>query len=214
MRRLEFTLCFLLFAAIRLVAGEPDYKFSIEGQPFEPLVLSLNGDNKHPQPGDLINLNEMLLTLGEQRICAFETAPEGAGILLENEDGRTNWVAACVKWTYKDGNMVILNPLEKLSEQEIHGLWGLRLDYWDDAIAKKIKAIDPQRTCVTITGQTAQGETKTLPPLLDGLCYLNVEQNSSEGLRNFTALKDQNLLVFLHLTMGRPEFLWTKLKRR
>ena len=125
--------------------------------------------------------------------------------MLERKDGTSHVVGAEVTWGYRDKERQNYNPLDRLSDDEIRGLWGVRVDLWTDAIAAKLRLLDPARACVTIgdgAGVSPQANLppgKSLPPLPKGLRYLHVHSTSSEGLDNVDRLVEQTELRYLSI---------------
>jgi hypothetical protein len=150
----------------KLPQTEVPYKFTFNGMPFKPHVTSLHGDPGHPQPGDLISVAGLLLTLGPERSCHFVTpaAPAKDGrLLIQLEGGKTRPVAAIVHTVHEDKKVVICNPLAKLSADEIKGLWGIHIGAWPNGIAA-LQAIE------NFTGREGMGvlvEAWLDPPLSD-----------------------------------------------
>jgi hypothetical protein len=66
------------------------------------------------------------------------------------------------------------NPLEELSPEEIHGLWGVYFDAWSDACRRKMEHINPERLCVALSDGAMQqrGGKLQFPPLPKNLRYL------------------------------------------
>jgi hypothetical protein len=196
-------------------ADDPAYEFTLNGKPFVPTVVSLHGNDTTPEPGDLICLDyRFLLTLGAERACHFETTPQDDGrVLLRLPDGQTRVIGALVTWTYQEDARVVFNPLAKLSPDEIHGLWGVYLDDWSDELGKKLAEIDPGRTCVTLgSGAAEDGERDgkrwgKLPPLPEGIRYLNVCEDTNMGIHGYESLARLTQLRFLAVrALTAPSF--------
>lgn len=180
--------------------GRRGFRFTLDGEAYEPEVLSLNGTPDAPRPGDVVEVEGLLLVLGPEGDRRLKSTPRNDGrLLLVAADGKEQVVGVQVSFTYEGDKKVVINPLAKLTDEQIRGLWGVRLDDWPEGIADKLNHLDPTRACVTITDRTAQGPDKRLPPLPSGLRYLCVNEHSSEGIRDYAALADQRGLRFLRL---------------
>ncbi len=215
-RHARYTLAIVVLTALAAaVSGSPrtladeSYTFTVDGEPYDPWVISLDGEPEQPRPGDLISIDRVFLTLGERRECHFVTTPEEDGrLLLRNADGSQRVIAATVNYEYGDLEddyaLVIYNPLAKLSAEEIRGLWGVRLNQWPQGIEGKLQHIDPLRTCVTVNHNTAQGEQAKFPPVPTSIRYLFVDENMNRGIEDYSPLARLSALRFLRLdTVGR-----------
>jgi hypothetical protein len=182
------------------------YSFAIDGEPCDYSQLysfSLDGARGRPAPGDVVHIDSLAVVLGPEGTYNFKTTPEEDGrLLLVAEDGSETVVGAAVGWTYKDDKRVVFNPLAKLTPGEVRRLRGVRLDGWPEGTAEKLEHIDPAGCCVTITDNAAQGELKTLPRLPPGLRYLSIDESSSEGMEDYSALAGQRELRFFRLDAG------------
>jgi hypothetical protein len=182
------------------------YSFKLDGKPFNPTVLSLRVAPDQPAPGDIIEINDMLVTLGPPGSYEYRTTPKEDGRLLQvRKDGGTDVVGASVGWTYKGREKVIFNPLNKLSPQEIRGLRGVVLDDWPEGIEDRLKHLDLELACVTISDNTAQGRKGpkvprgggSMPSLPEGLRYLHVRERSNTGIGDYSGLARYKALRFL-----------------
>jgi Leucine-rich repeat (LRR) protein len=153
-------------------------------------------------PGDLIALGTLLLTLGPERDCNFIIGPEDvdrnefAKVLLRLPDGRRRVVGVRVFSPSFGQTGRLINPLPKLSADEIHQLWGVYIDAWSNDIAEELRHVDPARTCITVAGNALiRKEGKNvLPPLPNDIQYLNTEGlhghvENGEPLRQWTQLR-------------------------
>ena len=66
------------------------HHFSLDGKPFSPEIVTVAGRRGELAAGDLIQVNGIWLTLGEERDYRFRSATEG--VLLEVGDNQTRWV--------------------------------------------------------------------------------------------------------------------------
>lgn len=111
-----------------------NYVFTLNDEPFTPEVMSLSGDPEHPQPGDVIQVGGILLTLVPERVCHFRITPDKYDpekILLVGKDGRESVIGVRIFWN--SGKKQYTNLLATLSEEELAGLWGVYVDdCWND----------------------------------------------------------------------------------
>ena len=186
-------------------AKEMPYTFSINGKPFAPRVFSLRGDPEHPQPGDLIALGELLLTLGPERDCPFIIPVEKRywsdfdKVLLRLPNGKQRIVGVRIFYKNRQFRQDFINPLKKLSEDEIHGLWGVYLNAWPDEVAQKLQHLEFARACITVdAGATVPlGEKEAFPPLPKDIQYLCL--HAGREISDFGILRQWPQLRFLSI---------------
>jgi hypothetical protein len=176
--------------------------FEVDGMPFEPRVLSVNGDPEHPAPGDVVFVDDIPLALGEGPAYRFRTTDDATDgrVYLLLPGGMERVVGARTKWTFdrQRKERVVRNLLEPLTDDEMKGLWGLHLDGWNEAVAAKVERIDPARTCIALTdscGGPWREPGHSMPPLPAGLRALVLDQTSSEGMTDLSSLAAQDALV-------------------
>lgn len=184
------------------------YSFILDGKPYEPRIISLNGTPDKPCKGDVLFVNEIAMVLDKPGSYSFRSTPKDDGLLLlVGNDGDDKVIGAQVDWTYRDKRKVVFNPFATLSTDQIKGLRGIRLNSWPDGLTKKLGYIDLNHTCVTITDDTATGRRSELPPLPEGLLYLNIDESSSMGVKDYNLLRKQSQLRFFALNaMGEDAF--------
>lgn len=182
--------------------SEVAYSFTLDGEPFAPRFFSPEGNTDRPRAGDLIDVARIRLTLGSDRKCDFVTTPREDGrLMLRLPDGTLRVVGANVDRTYKNKKRVAINPLAKLSTDEIRQLWGVRLDHWLEGIEKQLRHVDVTRTCFTVTDAAALTEPKALPPIPAGIRYLNIDESSNRGLTDLRGLNRLTSLRCLFLDL-------------
>jgi hypothetical protein len=175
------------------------YRFSVDGKPYEPTVLSLQGEPERPRPGDLIRIDDFLLVLGSEPDQRFSRGGKDLAptLHLELGGGRRLLCAAKIGWSFEKERKVVANPLAGRSAAELRGLRGLVLDEWPAGIGALLAALDPERVALTITNTTAQGKERRFPPLPATLRHLRVREWSSEGIRDYAPLASLRALRFL-----------------
>jgi hypothetical protein len=192
--------------------GEEAYFFTLDGKPFTPEIVSLRGDAAHPQPGDLLRIDDLLLTLGPEHACHFVTTPDEDGrLLLQAAGGPQRVVGALVRWHYVDDRKVVYNPLARLPPDEVRRLWGIYLDEWPDGVAEKLKQADASRTCLTLTDNVVQKESGKMPSVPADTQYLCVEERSNSGIRDYQALGALTKLRYLSIRAMTAEALDARL---
>ena len=164
--------------ALSLVLPEEGPTFLLDGQPFTPAIE----DGR-------ISVKGITLTLGTEREYRFRSAREG--VLLELPGGGTRWVGVRAERTY-DGGLGFVDGLAPLSEAEVRGLWGLRVEVWNASIAAKVKWLDGSRVALSL-GQSYSAQGQDLPDLPPGLRYLDAMHFARWG--SLARLRD---LEFLH----------------
>ncbi len=177
---------------------EQAYVFTLDGKPFTPEIVCVLGEPASPQPGDLIRVGRLLLTLGPERDCHFVSTPQEDGrLLLQTDGGESRVVGASIGWSFRGEEKTIFDPLARLSPDEIRGLWGICLDEWPEGVAGKLKQADPARTCIVLTDNAAQDPEGKMPSLPPEIQYLAVDEHSNTGIRDYQALQDLRALRFL-----------------
>src|SRR5262249_51868869 len=159
----------------------------LNGQPFEPRLLHLDGTPVQPAPGDLVEVAGALMVLGTEKKQAYHVlSPEDGVVWAEGPGGRRSPAAVRVSWHYtneKDAGggykRELINPLQKLGPKEIHEIRGAELDAWSDDLPGALKHLDPQRVCVLLTGDAAAGPGRCFPPLPAKLRYVAVQETNN-----------------------------------
>ena len=181
----------LAFANRASAASEarPGYDFFLDGAPFSPATVSVMGREGELAPGDLIEVNNLWLVLGEEHEYRFRSAHEG--VLLELGDGRTRWVGVRVEPDYHGDGPGFVDGLAPLTPEQVHGLWGLRAETWTPSCAAKARFLDVSRVHLTL-GQSVSKGHDDLPELPSGLRYLEamhfVDWKNLERLRDLVYL--------------------------
>lgn len=143
------------------------YRFSIDGKAFSPEAVTVTGRPGELAPGDLIQVNGIWLTLGEEHEYRFRSATEG--VLLELGDGRTRWVGVRVEPNYGQSPDFV-DGMAPLTPDEVRGLWGVRAETWTRSCATKAAFLDLTRVHLTL-GQSAVKGHNDFPELPQGLRY-------------------------------------------
>jgi hypothetical protein len=167
------------------------YRFSLDGKPFSPETVTVTGRGGDLAPGDLIQVNGIWLTLGEERDCRFRSATEG--VRLELGDGRTRWVGVRVEPHYGHSREIV-DGMAPLTPDEVRGLWGVRAETWTRSCATRAAFLDLTRVHLTL-GQSGVEGHDDLPELPRGLRYL--EAMRFVGWKNLRKLLDLRYLDVL-----------------
>jgi len=148
-------------------------------------------------------------------------------VFLELPDGRRKVVGAVVttwiRWKDVDENErkqagsvlppyeeVLVNPLETMSPEDIHDLWGIHLRQWPAGIEEKLAHVNTDRVCIVIDdyagigGKSARYGRPIFPPIPVKTRYLVVKNAMSPGLCDFTHLGQFRDLAFLIFRSGGP----------
>lgn len=209
--RPRWTSCLLLLASLLSVvvrsavgdekrAAETGYSFTLDGVPFTPYFLSPTGVVDRPHEGDLFEVAQMTLTLGKPSEYSFTTTPDDDGrLFLKMADGPQKVIGVEVDFDYEDDVRVSINPLVKMSPEEIAGLRGIRLDDWPTGIEDRLRHLDLSRACVTVTDFASIADSRELPPIPAGVRYLSVTESSNSGFTDLSGL--QRLAELRHLSL-------------
>ena len=156
-------LCVASCASPPRPAQEP-YRFTLNGRPFLPRVLSLNGTPEDPRPGDVLGVLDWYFVLGDERGGDLSSTSH-----LLRLDGRV--IAVRVEQGAKDD---LTCPLDDMTPDEIRGLRGIRLNTWDDAIEGALALANPTKLCVIIDDLWPLRHRGRVPPFFRGLRYFMV----------------------------------------
>ncbi len=105
---------------------------------------------------------------------------------------------------------VLVNPLETMSPEEIHGLWGICLRRWPAGIEEKLAHVNTDRVCIALNdyagvgGKSVRHGGPIFPPIPLKTRYLVVKNAMSPGLCDFTHLGQFRDLAFLIFRSGGP----------
>lgn len=163
----------------------------------------------------------------EGRDVEDRTSPKDGRVFLQLPDGRQKVVAVMVTQAAvrravaptESGadakrsptfDRVPVNPLDTMSPEEIHGLWGIHLNDWPEGIEERLAHVDSSRVCIHVSdsagigGQSSFFGGPVFPPVPTNIRYLIVRGTNSPGLRDFShfgRFHDLSFLIFR--SMGR-----------
>jgi hypothetical protein len=192
------------------------YSFQINGEAFTPEFIHLEGTADRPADGDLFDVwYHFRLPVGPDRKQSFEISPEDDTVLWSlTPGGRRRPAAVAVKWHYTDekdadgwNKRVLVNPLAKLTPDEIRGLRCVYLDAWGEGLADALRHLDPDRACMVVSGYGVEGEDRRrLAPLPAGLKYLVIQEDGNvAGIKDYRPLAELKALRYLTVnTMVAP----------
>jgi len=214
---------------------DPPYSFFLDGQAVRPRWYSINGDADAMRRGDVIvvpspraGCTEQFLTLGQERTCHLLTTPEEEGCLLLETDSGSRVVGVTVrvlsKWDSGRSQSTLVNPLEKMSPDEIKGLWGIHLADWPKGIEKVLAYIDTDRVCLSLSGSAALGSVelmagrddtgKPFPSLPENLRHLMVLNPLHSGTADYSSIRSLRELTLLTIQFGPYEGFDTRIISR
>ncbi len=194
----------LIFSIICLLFGgnvkKNNFKIYLNGHKIEyPWFYSLTGTPEKMMAGDVIEINYFYLTLGKPGIYKFKIDPKKEQILLlkYGTDDSYYKVAVKIERDYDSSKKKAYhNPLKNMPAKEIKRLRGLLIDGWPDKIEEKLKHIDGEKIFLTVSEDTKQKGDK-FPTLPVDLEYLNIDEDSSMGIKDFSPMKKLVNLKFL-----------------
>ncbi len=192
----SFPILALVIILASTASGEDsDYAFTFGGETIHPYIISLSGDAKHPRPGDLAMVDNHVLMLDASKKWSLKSLEDSDDLLIENQGV---WQPVFVRITEHriDDKMTLINPLAKMSKEQIHNLRGVSIDAWNDLIAEKLKDVDPAQCCVSVSDRVQTGKEKALPALPAALQALRIDERSSNGIKDFSALKNLTALRY------------------
>jgi hypothetical protein len=181
---------------------ESEVTFTVDGVPFQPHVSSVEGCPDRPKDGDVVWVDEFPLILGPEKSYRFRRTSLGDGrLLLETADGATRVVSLQVGWREPDDQArVFVNPLAKLTAEEVRGLWGLYLRDWPEGAEVRLQHLDPVRAILAL--RAGDGP---LPSLPQSLRYLDINPDTGGSkISNLAVLGRLRDLRYLRLAAGAP----------
>jgi hypothetical protein len=156
---------------------------------------------------------------------ASRRSPKDSRVFLELPDGRRKVVGLKVSWTVRQepidpneqtqsknqgakkrpsSDRIPYNPLDSMSPEEIHGLWGIALIHWPEGLEQKLAHVNTDRVCLTVDDRAGVGGRTgsffggpSFPPIPPKTRYLIVEESVSPGLRDFSHFGQFRDLLFL-----------------
>jgi hypothetical protein len=155
--------------------------------------------------------------------AASKRSPRDSRVFLELPDGQRKIVGLKVSWTVVEPNepapgtrqgakkqpsfdRISYNPLDSLSPEEIHGLWGIAFIQWPEGVEQKLAHVNTERVCLTVDDRAGVGGRPgsffggpVFPPIPTKTRYLVVEESVSPGLRDFSYFAQFRDLLFLRL---------------
>jgi len=196
---------FLAFAGAERASAQSGvgYSFMLDGEPTRPRIMSLNGTPDEPAPGDVARIGyDWNLVLDGPGEYHFKSAGEEDGVLFLEEEGKSRVIAVTVTSridttaltaavaAHRPPPVIVSNPLDDLSPEQIAGLRGIRLEHWDEKTAGQLAHADLDRLCITF-GQWFSFR-ESFPELPDGTRYLILGHAHIEdfsGLRRLNGLR-------------------------
>lgn len=144
----------------------------------------------------------MPMLLGSERQLSLHWDSNNADELLylETPGQPRQLVGARIHEVSRDGKQVLVNPLEKLTDQQIRQLRGVDIWVWTNTVGESLKRIDPDRTVVTIRkGVAEDGSVPLLPAAIKMLQidpYLDLGPQSLNALQKLTKLTSLTIESF------------------
>ena len=138
--------------------GEKLYIDNTFGDRYSEYLLSLIGDSKSAQKGDVICIAGSYIIVGEEKRYDFFTFDDKPGELyVRKKMGDLKLIAITIYERElhidNDYKYELVNPLSKLSKKEIRELRGVRICISINNILQKLKDINFDNTCFEIDGK-------------------------------------------------------------
>jgi hypothetical protein len=213
------------------------YSLNGDDSPMSPGDVIYIGDNQFNYGGLFMTLGEekdcRFVTLpaetgdAKDRDAGNRPSPKDGRVFLQLADGRQIVVAVIItqaairravdpnasttgKKQLPIFDRVPVNPLDAMSPEEIHGLWGIHLSDWPEGIEQKLAQVDGNRVCVHVGDSAGIGRQSSFlggpvfPPVPTSIRYLIVRGTNKPGLRDFSHFGQFHSLSFLIFqSMGR-----------
>jgi len=178
---------------------QPTWEFTLNGESFEPHIVSSRGPSGPAAQGDLFYLESVLCALPEPGRYELETEEvrDRAEVVYCKDGDERRLVAAEITWTYED-KAVGLNPLQGMKPKELQGLWGLDVDWWDAEIARQVAGLTGT-TALTVGAKAMDQNGDALPELSATTRCLCIEVNDNFHERKLDKLSKLKALAWLRL---------------
>lgn len=176
------------------------YVFTVDGKTHEPTFFSLGSLTDEPGPGDVAQVWYRAVFLREPGEYQLKTTDFRDGRLLAvGPDGTETLFAFDLSRHLADEqSMLTRSTFDSIEIAQVPGTWGIEVDSWGPQAEAVLAAIDPVRTCLTITHETVQPPDMTLPPLPGDLRCLVIREGAAPGgflsLAGLTALDELRYL--------------------
>lgn len=194
-----------ILGILLLMQSGPEFELTVDGKPWTPHWISPNG-TRTPSEGDLLRGPlGCWFPLGPDRALRLRTAGEDdARVFLERDGRAPQPIGAHISWTRgEEGGLVFRNPLAKMSDEEVHGLRAVSLQFWSPEILKDLSRLDGSRLAVNLHLEAPIRTKVPFPALPRGLNYLRV-WDGNQHLQEFENLRGLQELRVLDLDVSVP----------
>ena len=201
-----------LLALALLVASTAfaaEYRFTLEGEDFDPGVLPVEGTRKGaPAPGDIGRVAGFLITLREPGHYQFTLGgKEQSKLFARIEEGPLQCVGVKIRRESKDvvedSKAPLINPLLHLTDAERARLWTVQVEAQPNEWRKILDGVNWEHTALEISCDG--DENAPLPDLPAQLRYFSFDCRKTDKPPTFSQFKNLTELRYLSLTLaGQP----------
>lgn len=203
----------LLFLLLTLNGFAQDYRFSLNGKPYDATVpygvtvLPLESDRKgDTKPGDIGQFYGYTFVVGDAGHYQFRIEDDDESkIYCKIDDKPEHCVGVKIEKVRDKEDLVLVDPLSKLTPEEKKHLRFVSLKDMPLDLDAALRDIDWSK-CVLSLSENFSGnnENDALPQLPKGIQYLHLDlTDSSDGI-DLSALTKLNALRFLQIYCFKP----------
>ena len=185
-------------------AGPKGPVFTLNGKPISPYnyaMTSVGIDRKQI----LVTLDELTVVLDQAKTYAFSGDLKKDGRLYLTAGKAKQLIGIIAHEVYEDEGSRKVKPLAGLRADDLKHLRGICLD---DTLSKQgyelLQQVDTRNIFFRVTDGSGIGNPKKFPPLPNTVMFLDVDESSSEGIKDYSHLKTFKSLVYLRISsLGR-----------
>jgi hypothetical protein len=188
-----------LFSAKPIYSEVPLHRFYLNGKEIHPITyFSLNGTPEYLQEGDVIKIDQFLITIGKPGKYKFEIDPYNQNVLyLSYGKGKRKIIAVKVEnkldeEKYEKGKIeyLTINHLFDMTNKEIFELWGIGLYCSQTDITERLKYINPKRVCIAANPNSLPLLPRSIEYLIvNSIVDIHIHYVKCNNLQEFTSLR-------------------------
>ncbi|MCH6255900.1 hypothetical protein MLD52_05030 [Puniceicoccaceae bacterium K14] len=206
--KLSILLClFSLIIPFNCTFADEQITFTLNGKSFTPRYTPL--DRLYlDQPEILIRIGDLTVLMDPAESYTFVGNLEEDGKLYHIIDNTPHLVGLNIGLAYQENGKRLVNPFENLGIDDMKYVRGIRLDGNTSEIASDLmNHIDSSKAFYKITNHAAVGDEMSLPKIPESVTFLQIQENSSNGIRDYSPLKKLKSLRFLNIdSLNREAF--------
>ena len=187
-------------------AGSPEgsgqFSFTLNGESISPSCRTLKslGINRDKV---IVSLGKLVLLLDRKPTYALTGDYWNDGKLYLEASGKKRLIGLVAHEVYKDGGNRVVDPFVDLQAEDMKHVRGVYLNLAPSKHTLDLLGqVDPKKVFFRITEKTGAGTPMQLPALPPGVMFLDIDERSSEGIKDYSGLKLLKSLVYLRINSG------------